>query len=54
MAYIDTQGMTLPSKSDSSKVVDYSPMAVKKINVFTDLEKEELKQIFREVLDEYC
>ncbi len=54
MDYIDTQGITAPSTGKPSKVVDYSPMPVKKLNAFTDMEREELKQMFREVLDEYC
>tara|TARA_R100000329_G_scaffold121740_1_gene100371 strand:- start:879 stop:1049 length:171 start_codon:yes stop_codon:yes gene_type:complete len=55
MDYIDTQGITAPStgKPCTDIDIDYSPMVVKKMTVFTDVEKEELKQIFREVLDEY-
>ena len=48
---IDTQGMTLPGKVPT-KPVDYPPMVVKKMTVFTDMERKELKQMFREVLDE--
>lgn len=51
--YIDTQGMTLPGEVPTdSKPVEYSPMPVRKMRVFTDMERKELKQIFREVLDE--
>ena len=52
-SYIDTQGMTLPGEVPTdSKPVEYSPMPVRKMRVFTDMERKELKQIFREVLDE--
>ena len=51
--YIDTQGMTLPGEVPTdSKPVEYSPMPVRKMRVFTDMERKELKQMFREVLDE--
>ena len=51
--YIDTKGMTLPGEVPTdSKPVEYSPMPVRKMRVFTDMERKELKQIFREVLDE--
>ena len=52
-SYIDTQGMSLPSETSTiSQAVEYKPMAVSKRTVFTDMERKELKQIFREVLDE--
>ena len=45
--------MTLPGEVPTdSKPVEYSPMPVRKMRVFTDMERKELKQIFREVLDE--
>ncbi len=53
MSYIDTQGMSLPSSSGKKINVEYSPMPVNKLTVFTDMEREELKQMMREVLNEY-
>ena len=53
MTYIDTQGMTLPSKGNVDTNIQYTPMSVKPMTVFTDKEKEELKQMMREVLNEY-
>ena len=54
MSYIDTQGISAPS---TGKVVysdiQYTPMPVKKMTIFNDIEKEELKQMMREVLNEY-
>jgi len=49
---IDTQGMTLPGSGDSVAVVNDTPMPVKPLTVFTDLERKELKEIINEVLDE--
>ena len=52
-SYIDTQGMTLPGKVPTdSQPVEYKPPVFKKMTVFTDMERKELKQMFREVLDE--
>ena len=48
---IDTQGMTIPS-TDNTVYTDSKPMPVKHLNVFTDKEREELKEIINEVLDE--
>ena len=53
MSYIATQGITAPSDKPIDLTIQYPHMKVKKMNVFTDLEREELKQMFREVLDEY-
>ena len=53
MSYIDTQGITAPSAKPIDRNIQYPPMKVKKLNVFTDLEREELKELFRQVLDEY-
>ena len=54
MSYIDTQGMSLPSSSGKKiNVHHYSPMPVKEMKIFTDQEVAELKQMMREVLDEY-
>ena len=51
-SYIDTQGMTLPGEVPKGPVA-YPPMLVRKMTVFTDLERKELKQMFREVLNEW-
>ena len=54
MSYIDTQGMSGPSTGKViSSDIQYNPMKVRKMTVFTDLERKELKQMMREVLDEY-
>lgn len=50
MDKIDTQGMSLPGKS--KKPSSYEPMPVKIRTIFTPEEREELKQIFNEVLDD--
>ena len=47
---IDTQGMSLPGKS--KKPSSYEPMPVKHRTIFTEQEREELKQIIHEALDE--
>ena len=54
MDYIDTQGMTLPSSEKMITDKPLTPMPVKKMTAFTDMEREELKQIMREVLNEYA
>ena len=51
MDKIDTQGMSLPGEVPTGPV-EYPPMPVKTTNIFTDLERKELKQIIREVLNE--
>ena len=55
MSYIDTQGMSGPATNTdiTDNTVTYSPMPVKKMTVFTDLERKELKQMMREVLEDY-
>ena len=54
MSYINTQGMSLPSSSGKKITINhYSPMPVKEMKVFTDQEVKELKQMMREVLNEY-
>ena len=54
MSYIDTQGMTGPPSTGPIKTdIQYKPMPVKKMTVFTDMERKELKQMMREVLNEY-
>ena len=53
LSKIDTQGMSLPGKVPTdSQPVEYSPMLVKKMTVFTDMERKELKEIIHEVLNE--
>ena len=53
---ISTQGMGTSGSGlhfvDKRKK-EITPMPVHKRNVFTDLEREELKGIFREVMEEY-
>ena len=54
MSYIDTQGLTAPSTGKViSSNIQYSPMPVKKMTIFNDREREEIKQMMREVLNEY-
>ena len=53
MDYIDTQGMTLPSNGDNVKI-EHKPTHFKKLSIFSDMEREELKQMMREVLNEYA
>ena len=52
MDKIDTQGMSLPRVVPTEEPVEYPPMPVKKIPIFTDLERKELKEIIHEALDE--
>jgi hypothetical protein len=47
---IDTQGMSLPGKS--KKPSSYASMPVKNRTIFSAEEREELKQIIHEALDE--
>ena len=49
---MDTQGMSIPSTGCVDKEVIHSPYVPKKITVFTDMERKELKEIINEVLDE--
>ena len=52
--YIDTQGMTgPPTNKVTSSDIQYPPMKAKKMTIFNDREREEIKQMMREVLDEY-
>ena len=54
MDKIDTQGMSIPSfSSKNTPRENFPPMEVKKRTVFTDLEREEIKQIIFEALKEY-
>ena len=50
---MDTQAMALPSKGPVDKSIKYSPYPVITRTVFTDKERLELKQIIREVINEF-
>ena len=51
---IDTQGMTGPAIKDSySTESSCQPFKPSKLSIFSSMEKEELKEMMREVLDEY-
>ncbi len=52
MDKIDTQGMSVPGSGKSKAKRTYPPLIVPKRNVFTDLERQELKDIINETLDE--
>jgi hypothetical protein len=52
MDKIDTQGMSVPSKSGISTKQKFPPMPVKHRTIFTVEERIELKQIINEALDE--
>ena len=52
MDKIDTQGMSVPSGGKTSSKKSYPPLVIPKRNVFTDLERQELKDIINETLDE--
>ena len=52
MDKIDTQGMSFPSNGKSKSKKSYPPLVIPKRNVFTDLERQELKDIINETLDE--
>ncbi len=49
---MDTQGMTAPGKGSVSEVQEYPPYIPKKIPIFTDMERKELKELIHEVLNE--
>ena len=49
---MDTQGMSIPDKGNEDVVVEYPPYKPTVIPVFTDKEREELKEIINEALDE--
>ena len=44
--------MSLPSDGKSESKKSYPPLVIPKRNVFTDLERQELKDIINETLDE--
>ena len=52
MDKIDTQGMSISSGGRTSSKKFYPPLVIPKRNVFTDLERQELKDIINETLDE--
>tara|TARA_B100001059_G_scaffold1150_1_gene925 strand:- start:2282 stop:2458 length:177 start_codon:yes stop_codon:yes gene_type:complete len=52
MDKIDTQGMSISSGGKTSSKKSYPPLVIPKRNVFTDLERQELKDIINETLDE--
>ena len=49
---IDTQGMSIPSKSGTSTKREIPPMPVRHRTIFTEEERRELKDIVNEALDE--
>ena len=49
---MDTQGMSMPGTGHVDKDAVYPAYIPKKLTVFTDKEREELKEIINEVLDE--
>jgi len=53
MSYIDTQGISLPSDKPIDRNIQYEPMQVKKMRIFTDIEREEIKSMVKEALAEY-
>ena len=53
LTIMDTQGMSSPIKGDKRVIKQYKPYKAKVIPAFTDNERKELKEIIREVLDEY-
>ena len=52
MDKIDTQGMSVPSSVKTPSNKSHPPLVIPKRNVFTDLERQELKDIINETLDE--
>ena len=52
MDKIDTQGMSVPSGGKTSSKKFYPPLVIPKRNVFTDLERQERKDIINETYDE--
>ena len=52
MDKIDTQGMSVPGSGKPKSKRSYPPLVIPKRNVFTDLERQELKDIINETLDE--
>ena len=52
MDKIDTQGMSVPSRGKTLSNKSHLPLVIPKRNVFTDLERQELKDIINETLDD--
>jgi len=52
MDKIDTQGMSLPGGGKLKSKRSYPPLDIPKRNIFSDLERQELKDIINETLDE--
>ena len=50
---MDTQAISPPSSGSVDINVEFPPYAVVKRNVFTDRERFELKEIIREVINEF-
>ena len=49
---IDTQGMSTGKGGTVDPNIVYPPFKPKKMTIFNEQEREELKEIFREVLNE--
>ncbi len=49
---MDTQGMSAPIEGCVKEVEEYPPYVPKKMTIFTDMERKELKEIINEALDE--
>ncbi len=49
---MDTQSMSAPLQGHVSKVQEHPPYIPKKITIFTDMERKELKELINEILDE--
>ena len=52
MDKIDTQGMSLPGDGKSKSKRSYPLLMIPKRSIFSDLERQELKDIINETLDE--
>ena len=52
MDKIDTQGMSVPGSGKSKSKRSYPPLVIPKRSIFSDLERQELKDIINETLDE--
>ena len=52
MDKIDTQGMSIPSSDKTQSKKSYPQLVIPKRNIFSDMERQELKDIINETLDE--
>ena len=52
MDKIDTQGMSVPGSVKPKSKRSHPPLVIPKRNIFTDSERQELKDIINETLDE--